>query len=141
MIDNVQYHATLNAWVRKSENRIQAVGRQAINDAIIMASRTAAGRSRGGVVREGFVPRAIGTLAASLQSTLHGSTILTHTGQNSHVLTVGAFKAGDSATFIWTAPYAAALHYDHGWMWVDAMAAQWQSIVTNAVIRARARYP
>lgn len=141
------FNAQIDAWVRKSEKRLDVVVRGATQDVISRASRTARGVTRGGSVKRGYVPRDIGTLAASLISTLHGSTAMTQ-GNGEYALVVASMQAGDKATFVWTAPHARPMHYGYttsrgnfvgGWMWVDEAAGNWQRIVGENVLKARAR--
>lgn len=135
------FSAQIDAWVLKTERRQQLVLQQSTNDIILRASRTSAGVTRGGVVRKGFIPRDLGGLAASLVSTLSGSTILTGVGEDSYSLIVAQMTSGDTATFTWTAPYARRLHYENGWMWVDEAAQRWVPTVRSNVAKAKAIYP
>lgn len=127
--------ATLDKWADKVMRRADYIVAQSTNDAVVMASRTSAGKMRGGSIRPGYVPRDTGFLAASFVSSLNGSTALT--GPTSHVLVVANMKAGDIAQFGWTAVYARAMHYA-GWLWVDVMANEWQRIVTENIVKAKA---
>lgn len=126
--------AELPRWATKVERIADAIVKQATNDLIVRASRTAPGTSRGGTIRPGFVPRDTGFLAASLQSSLNGSTALT--GETSYLFVVGRMEAGDVADFGWTAEYARAVHY-RGWLWVDDAAHAWPGIVAAAVTKAQ----
>lgn len=128
--------ATLDQWVLKTERRIEAVVKQSVNDAAVMATRTATGTTLGGSVKPGFVPRVSGFLAGSFVSSLNGSQV--GKGEDSYTLVVGQMEVGDLAQFGWTAPYARKLHYD-GWLWVDTMASQWPQIVDNNIVRAKAQ--
>lgn len=135
------FTSATSQWVLKTEKRKTAVTRQFTNNIIKRASRTAAGKTRGGTVKKGFIPRDLGTLAASVMSTLTGSTVLTGVGTSSYSLVVGGMKAGDVATFLWTAPYARRLHYEAGWMWVDdamlAAPAIFAAVVADAKRRVK----
>lgn len=133
------FTAQVDAWVLQTTKRMNAVARQSTNDLIKRASRVASGKTRGGSLKVGYVPRDIGTLAGSLLSTLSGSTILTQRGENSYQAVISNMEGGDTATFAWTAPYARRLHYEGGWMWVDEAAEHWESIVAANVARAKAR--
>jgi hypothetical protein len=141
--------ADLPDFVQKVERRMSAVVKQSSNDVIKMASRTAIGVTRGGELRRGYVPRDLGNLAASLVSELHGSTSIT-SGDGNYGLVTGSMKAGDVATFTWTAPYAMRLHYGYrgtdskgrtinqeGWFWVDEAANHWPQIVDAVVARVK----
>ncbi len=128
--------AQLPDWSLKTQKRLDVVVKQSTHDVIALASQTAPAKARGGSVQPGFVPRDSGFLAASLQSSLNGSTALT--GEGSYVMAVAGMKAGDVAEFGWTAVYARAVHY-RGWLWVDHAANQWQAIVADVVKRAMAQ--
>jgi len=135
--------ATLDRWAAKTAKRANLVVKQATNDVIVRASKTAVGTSRGGNVRRGFVPRKDGILAGSLISELHGSTALSAKGEDSHRLVVAGMEAGDVARFGWTAPYARAKHdgtrNSPGWFWIDEAATHWPQAVADAVQRAKVR--
>jgi len=128
--------AHLDKWTLKTRKRINVVVKQATNDVIAMASRTAPGTSRGGTIMPGYVPRDTGVLASSLVSSLNGSTALK--GPDSYKMIVANMEGGDTAEFWWTAEYARAVHY-RGWMWVDVAANRWPSIVRDAIRRAKAQ--
>lgn len=135
--------ANLDKWAAQTTKRLDAVVKQATNDTIRQASRTATGKTRGGTLKKGYVPRDTGILAGSLVSTLHGGTMLTGAGEDSYRLVVGSMKAGDVARFAWTADYAAHVHFgtsrQPGWFWIDEAANNWPQIVDAAVRRAKAR--
>jgi hypothetical protein len=124
----------IGSWVTKTKKRMDAVTKQATNDLMVLASRTAPGTIRGGSVKPGFVPRDTGFLAASLVSSLNGSTALS--GEGSYRLVVAGMEAGDTAFFGWTAEYARVQHYK-GWLWVATAANEWPRIVRDAVARAK----
>ncbi|HEX8469975.1 MAG TPA: hypothetical protein VF633_02580, partial [Brevundimonas sp.] len=93
----------------------------------------------------GTIPRDLGTLAASLQSTLTGSTSITSPGQGGWVMVAGAMKAGDVARFAWggpAAPYARAVHDGAkgvpGTFWIDSMVNRFPGAVAEAVAEAKA---
>lgn len=124
----------IGSWVTKSKKRMDVVAKQATNDLIVMASRTAPSTARGGDVKPGFVPRDTGFLAASLVSSLNGSTALS--GEGSYRFVVAGMEGGDTALFGWTAEYARVQHYK-GWLWVATAANEWPRIVRDAVARAK----
>jgi len=128
--------ANLDAWARKTQRRADLITKQATQDTIEMASRTAPGKNRGGTVTLGFVPRDTGVLAGSLQSSLNGSTALK--GEDSYTMIVAGMEGGDTATFGWTAEYARAVHY-RGWLWRDNAADKWPQTVARAIAKAKAR--
>lgn len=136
--------ATLTQWSRKSQRRLDAIVAQSTNDTIVRATRIVPGKSRGGELQRGFVPRDTGVLAASLVSTLYGGTAITQPG-GAFNLVVGAMKAGDVATFTWTASYARPVHYgtrgNAGWHWVTEAVVQWRPTVAAVTARAKAMYP
>ena len=133
--------ANLGKWAEKEKRIRDAVVKQATNDMIVDASQTATGVSRGGSVKQGFVPRADGTLAASLVSTLHGSTAITQ-GEGEFSMVVGSMRAGDRAVFSWTAPHAKAKNWgskgQQGWHWVEKAHNNWPATFKTAAARARA---
>jgi len=133
--------AQLGEWAEKQARIADAVVKQSTNDVIVQASKTATGVTRGGSLQRGYVPRDTGILAASLVSTLHGSTAITQ-GDGEFALVVGGMAAGDVATFTWTAPYARRMHYGddtrQGWHWVTEATNDWQSIVAGNVAKAKA---
>lgn len=137
--------AQLNRWAAKVERRQTAILKQATND-LLKDIRIVPGITRGGSRKRGTIPRDLGALASSLQSTLFGSTALT--GEDSYVMVVGQLQAGDRARFAWggtLAPYAQEVHYGAngvpGTFWRDAAAAKWQGYVRAATIRAKAQIP
>lgn len=120
-------------WCAGKAKVCTVIARQSANDAIVQASRTVPGVTRGGSVKPGFVPRDTGALAASLVSTLNGGTLMAE-GEGAYTMTIGGMKAGDVASFGWTAPYARKVHYS-GWFWVDATVNDWPAIVDAVVKR------
>lgn len=137
----------LDEWVRKAKNRINAVLKQATND-MINGVGIVSGLSRGGFVQKGAIPRDLGTLARSLQSTLYGSTAINATGEDSWIGVVGSIEGGDVAAFSWggdEAPYARRIHY--GWgsypgtFFRDEATAKWQSYIETATARAKREFP
>lgn len=139
--------AELDQWAAKVERRTTAIVQQATND-MLKGIKISTGITRGGRVERGTIPRDLGALAGSLQSTLFGSTSLGGSGENSYVMVVGQMQAGDRARFVWggaNAPYARAIHYGFdsypGTFWRDDAAGQWQGLVAAATIRARTMVP
>ena len=136
--------AELGKWADKIQRRETAILRQATND-MLKGIDIVTGITRGGTFQRGTIPRDLGALAGSLQSTLFGSTALSGESETSYVLVVGAMQAGDRATFSWgggNAPYARAIHYGFGsypgTFWRDDAAAKWSGYVRRAAARARA---
>lgn len=133
--------ADLDHWAMKQTRVMDAIVKQSTNDTIVQSSRTATGVTRGGTRQRGYVPRDTGALAASLVSTLSGSTVLSQ-GNGAFNLVVGNMGAGDVATFAWTAPYARRMHYGdgtrQGWHWVTEVANDWPAIVAANIARAKA---
>lgn len=135
--------ADLPAWVAKVQKVQDAVVKQSVGD-MLADIEVVPGINRGGARVEGTIPRDLGALANSLQSSLYGSTSMTQGGAESHVLVAGAMKAGDTARFGWggsVAPYAEPVHYGAngvpGTHWIDVAAGKWQGYVANAVSRAK----
>lgn len=137
------FRAQLDDWARKTKERTEVVTKQATND-MLKNIEIVPGVNRGGARIGGTIPRDTGALAASLQSTLRGSTTLSGQGADSYALIVGAMETGDVATFAWGGPaaaYAQAVHYGAngvpGTFWIDEAAAGWQGYVSAAVARAK----
>lgn len=133
--------AELGKWAEKEKRLRDAIVAQATNDMITGASRTATGVTRGGSVKKGFIPRDLGPLAASLISTLYGSTSITQ-GEGEFSLVVGSMRSGDRAVFSWTAPYAKAKNYGYkgqaGWHWIEVAKNNWPATFAAAAAKARA---
>ena len=133
--------ADMPDWASKQTRVMDAIVKQSANDTIVQASKTATGVTRGGTLQRGYVPRDTGALAASLVSTLSGSTVLSQ-GNGAFNLVVGSMASGDVATFTWTAPYARRMHYGdgmrQGWHWVTEVVNDWPAIVAANIARARA---
>lgn len=139
--------AQLDQWAAKVERRQTAILKQATND-LLVNIKIAPGIIRSGSRQRGTIPKDLGGLAGSLQSTIYGSTALNGTGEDSYVLAVGALQAGDRARFAWggtLAPYARPAHYGAkgvpGTFWRDDAAAKWQGYVKAATARAKAMIP
>lgn len=133
----------LPEWATKTEKVLDAIVSQAAFD--MMASvKIVPGITRGGSRVEGTIPRDLGALAASLQSSLNGSTAMS--GEGSYAFVAGSMKAGDVAEFSWggsAAPYARHIHYGAkgvaGTFWLDVAAAGWKSKwVPGALDKAKA---
>jgi len=145
--------ADLPRWVTKVKKIQDAVVSQATSD-MLSDIKVVPGIARGGSRQQGTIPRDLGTLAASLTSTLYGSSAMSQTGAASYVLVAGAMEGGDVAQFTWGGPaagYAARVHYGFtgtdslgrtynqpGTFWVDVAAAGWQGYVARAVTKAKA---
>lgn len=136
--------ADLPAWAMKVQRVADAVVSQATAD-VLAGIEVVPGLARGGSRVPGTIPRDLGALAASLQSSLYGSTSLSVSGANSYVLAAGSMKAGDVARFAWggpAAPYARAVHDGAkgvpGTHWIDAAANRWPAAVARAVAKAKA---
>jgi hypothetical protein len=139
--------ANLDAWTSKAERRSTAVAQQATSD-MLSEIEIVPGITRGGRPQRGTIPRDIGTLAGSLQSTLYGSTSLSGEGETSWIGVVGAMQGGDVAQFSWggdNAPYALPIHYGSGsypgTFWRDEAAAKWGDYVAAAITRAKVLFP
>jgi len=139
------FMADIDRWVRLSERRLDAVTKQATNN-LLRGIRIAPGINRSGTRQRGTIPRDLGVLAASLQSTLYGSTAISQAGQDSYALVVGFMGAGDRAVFSWggaAAPYVKEVHYGAngvpGTFWIDDRAADWPAIVRAATAEAKLR--
>jgi len=138
--------AQLGRWAAKTQRRMDVVVKQATND-LLSGIEIGPSIARTGSRQKGTIPRDLGALASSLQSTLYGSTSLSPPqGEDSYILVAGAMKAGDVARFAWgggAAPYARAVHYGAngvpGTFWIDVAAGKWPEYVRGAVAKAKAR--
>lgn len=137
--------SNLDAWAAKVERRAEAILKQATTD-MIADIEIVPGMERGGTPQRGTIPRDIGALANSLQSSLYGATALS--GTDSYIMVAGQMGIGDVARFTWggaNAPYARAIHYGFGTypgtFWRDVAAGKWPSYVRAATIRAKAMIP
>lgn len=145
--------ADMPQWAKKVEAVMDAVVSQATND-LLFDIDVSPGIVRTGSRKHGDIPRDLGGLAGSLQSTLYGSSSMSGVGENSYELIVGSMKGGDRAQFVWggaNAPYARRVHYgfsgtdsagrtynETGTFWVDVAVAGWQGYVTGAVLKVKA---
>lgn len=139
------FTAQIDRWARMTRQRTEFVLKQATNN-MLRSVEVVPGISRGGARVRGTIPRDLGALAGSLQSTLYGSTSMTQSGQNSHVFAIAAMQPGDLIRFTWggaVAPYAYPVHYGAngvpGTFWIDEMAGGWQGYVRDATREAKAR--
>lgn len=139
------FTAQIDAWVAKVKKAQDAVVSTATTH-MLADVEIVPGINRGGAREHGTIPRDLGALAGSLQSSLYGSMAMTPPeGEDSYTLVAGSMKAGDVATFTWggaTAPYAMAVHYGAngvpGTFWVDVAANKWQGYVDDATRKVRA---
>jgi 20S proteasome alpha/beta subunit len=136
--------AQLPKWGTKVTKIGDAIVKTATGD-MLADIEVVPGINRGGSRVRGTIPRDIGALANSLQSTLYGTTAMSAGGADSHTLIAGAMKAGDVAKFSWgggVAPYAPHVHYGAngvpGTFWRDAAAGKWPGYVAAAVAKAKA---
>jgi len=133
--------AELPRLATKVQKIADAVVSQSAND-LLASIKISPGINRGGSRVRGEIPRDLGALASSLQSSLHGSTSIT--GQESYVLVAGQMTAGSVATFAWggaAAPYSRQVHYGAngvpGTFWIDAASNRWVQIVNGVVARVK----
>lgn len=136
--------ADMPKWAMKFEKITTAIIQQATND-MLNDVKIVPGITRGGSRKKGTIPRDLGALAGSQQSTLYGSTALTAVGEQSHLLVITQMKVGVMARFSWggnAAPYAEAIHYGSGntagTFWIDVMANGWRRYVRVATNKAKA---
>lgn len=129
-------------WALRVDKIMDTVVQQATND-LLRGIKIVPGINRGGSRVRGTLPRDIGALVSSLQSTLLGSTALS--GEASWTMVVGQMRAGDVAQFSWggfAAPHARHVHDGAngvpGTFWIDVAAGKWPSIVAAVVVRVRA---
>lgn len=139
--------ADLDRWAAKVDRRMTAILKQSTND-MLKGIKISTGITRGGTFQRGAIPKDLGALAGSLQSTLFGSTAISSAGEDSYILAIGAMQSGDKARFVWggaNAPYARAIHYGFGsypgTFWRDIAAAKWGGYVRAATARAKAQIP
>lgn len=136
--------AQLPKWVLKVRKRMDAVVQDA-TQTVVGIAQTPKGKG-------GRLPVDTGFLRGSLQSTLNGSTTLD--GGESYILTAGDMVAGDFATFGWHADYARRInsgftgpdsmgrtYNQQGAHFVEGATDQWQAIVRESVVKARAALP
>ena len=137
--------ADIGKWADKSDKRLLVIVRQSTND-LLKGIKIAPGINRGGSRQRGVIPRDLGALAGSLQSSLSGTTSLSGpVGQTSWVGVIGSMQVGDKARFAWgglVAPYAAAVHFGSngvkGTFWIDVAKGKWPGYVRGAIVKAKA---
>jgi hypothetical protein len=130
----VQYtFATLDAWTKKTERRIDAVLKDATQSVVAVAQVTKA--------KGGRMPVDTGNLRNSLISSVSGGAM--GEGASSYILAAAGMKGGDLATFTWTAEYAAAVNNGNrgrpGAHFVEGAVDQWPAIVRASIAKAKAR--
>ena len=125
--------ATLDAWTRKTQRRIDAVLKDATQSVVAVAQVS---RDKGG-----RMPVITNNLRNSLQSSIAGGAFAE--GEASHILVAPQMKGGDLATFTWTAEYAAAVNNGNrgrpGAHFVEGAVDQWPAIVRASIAKAKAR--
>jgi hypothetical protein len=136
--------AELPRWARKVGKIQDAIVKTATSE-MLAGIEVVPGINRGGGRAHGTIPRDLGALANSLQSTLYGTSAMSAGGADSHTLIAGSMKAGDVATFSWgggVAPYAQHVHYGAngvpGTFWRDVAAGKWPNLVASATAKAKA---
>ena len=134
--------ATLDAWTKKTEKRIDAVLKDATQSVVAVAQVS---RDNGG-----RMPVITNNLRNSLQSSIAGGAFAE--GEASHILVAPQMKGGDLATFTWTAEYARRINsgftgadslgrnYSQvGAHFVEGAVDQWPAIVRASIAKAKAR--
>ena len=138
----VQYtFATLDAWTKKTQQRIDAVLKDA-TQSVISVAQTSKGHG-------GRMPVITNNLRGSLQSSIAGGA--SGEGDESYILVAGNMKGGDLATFTWTAEYARRVNngftgpdklgrtYSQvGAHFVEGAVDQWPAIVRASIAKAKA---
>jgi len=122
--------ADLPGLIRKYQHRVDAVVKQATHDVAKVAQTP--------VAKGGRMPVDTGFLRNSFTAQLMGGAAMS--GPDAYTMIAGAMKAGDVATFGWTAEYARAVEYGAngrpGRHFVAGAVDQWQAIVRDVVARA-----
>ena len=134
--------ATLDQWTLKTQQRIDAVLKDATQSVISVAQVTKA--------KGGRMPVITNNLRDSLQSSIAGGA--SGEGEASHILVAPQMKGGDLATFTWTAEYARRVNngfvgedklgrtYSQvGAHFVEGAVDQWPAIVRASIAKAKAR--
>ena len=128
--------ATLDAWTKKTEKRIDAVLKDATQTVIRTAQKTKA--------KGGRMPVRTGNLRNSLQSSVAGGA--SGEGKESYILVAGNMNGGDLATFTWgndDVPYARPVNNGNrgrpGAHFVEGAVDQWPAIVRASIAKAKAR--
>ena len=138
------FEAQISDWVRKTQRRTEGVFKESAQEVFRVAQKPVGGG--------GAMPIDTGFLRASLQVGLNGDVPtgspsegdikIAEKGTDVDILTIIGARIGDNITGIWTANYAAAVHYGAkgrpGRLWVDLAAQQWQEIVARNARRAEA---
>ena len=139
----VQYtFATLDAWTKKTEKRIDAVLKDATQSVVAVAQVTKA--------KGGRMPVDTGNLRNSLISSVAGGA--SGQGEESYIMAAAGMTGGDVATFTWTAEYARRINsgftgadslgrnYSQvGAHFVEGAVDQWPAIVRASIAKAKAR--
>jgi len=142
-METKEFSADVDAWIAKSQRRLDLVARRSTGDVIGRAARRTMGITRGAKnAKPGFIPVDLSTLSKSLVSTIHGG--IRQEGADSHRLIIGKVKSGDVISFMWGGPaasYARHVHYGtkhmDGWFWIDRAVVNWQAIVRRNAIWVR----
>jgi len=134
--------ATLDQWTLKTQQRIDAVLKDA-TQSVISVAQTSKGHG-------GRMPVITNNLRGSLQSSIAGGA--SGEGEASHILVAPQMKGGDLATFTWTAEYARRVNngfvgedklgrtYSQvGAHFVEGAVDQWPAIVRASIAKAKAR--
>ena len=136
------FSAQIDDWVRKSENRMEAVFKTAAQDLSIAVTTP---KSRGGrmPVDTGFL---INSIMAGINQTPSGPSVRTTEPErddyvmgNSIAVEINSAKVGDKIVFGFTAAYAPYMEYQNGFVRLNAQ--QWPEIVDNSMRKVRAAFP
>ena len=123
--------ATLDQWTKKTQQRIDAVLKDATQSVVTVAQETKA--------KGGRMPVDTGNLRNSLQSSVAGGAM--GEGASSYILAAAGMKGGDVATFTWTAEYAAAVNNGNngrpGAHFVEGAVDEWPAIVRASIRKAK----
>lgn len=133
--------AQLDQWTLKAERRIDAVIKDSTQSVVeVMQTPKAKG---------GKMPVDTGNLRNSLMSSLSGG--VGAMGPASHIMVAASMKAGDTATFTYTAEYARRVnsgfvgqdslgrtYNQQGAFFVEGAVDQWPAIVRASVAKAKA---
>lgn len=147
------FTAQINAWTRKSNQRIEVVFKQSAQEVVNEANRP--------VAQGGNLPFDTGFLHASMQTSINSapSGDVSESRSASQMqaeltLNLANLQIGDTLWAVWGANYARRLHYgfsgqdslgrnydQKGFFWVTKAAQQWQSIVRRVAAEAQRRFP
>lgn len=140
------FTAQIDAWVAKTERRMEAVLRQSAQDVFNDAQRVGPNHLDPTAGAGGNMPVITGNLRASLTMEINGGEAAQ--GPDAYVLAVSRLKVGDVLVGAWggaAAPYARNVHYGsagrRGRMWAALAAAKWQAIVRKNVALAKRLNP